>query len=97
MKYLFILILSIGVVTESQAQLLKARDLFSRADSLRGQLTPLRTCYDINYYHLDVRVDPDNRYIRSEEHTSELQSLMRISYAVFYLKKQTKHKKQQQN
>src|SRR3546814_1022211 len=29
---------------------------------------------------------------RSEEHTSELQSLMRISYAVFCLKKNTKHK-----
>src|SRR3546814_2275264 len=28
---------------------------------------------------------------RSEEHTSELQSLMRISYAVFCLKKNTKH------
>src|SRR3546814_2493201 len=28
-----------------------------------------------------------NRAIRSEEHTSELQSLMRISYAVFCLKK----------
>src|SRR3546814_2480962 len=27
--------------------------------------------------------------LRSEEHTSELQSLMRISYAVFCLKKQT--------
>src|SRR3546814_1039671 len=27
------------------------------------------------------------RYSRSEEHTSELQSLMRISYAVFCLKK----------
>src|SRR3546814_2809228 len=27
--------------------------------------------------------------VRSEEHTSELQSLMRISYAVFYLKKKT--------
>src|SRR3546814_1346588 len=26
-------------------------------------------------------------YVRSEEHTSELQSLMRISYAVFCLKK----------
>src|SRR3546814_1837613 len=26
-------------------------------------------------------------YLRSEEHTSELQSLMRISYAVFFLKK----------
>src|SRR3546814_6381907 len=29
---------------------------------------------------------------RSEEHTSELQSLMRISYAVFCLKKKTKYK-----
>src|SRR3546814_6433002 len=29
---------------------------------------------------------------RSEEHTSELQSLMRISYAVFCLKKKTLHK-----
>src|SRR3546814_5790492 len=29
--------------------------------------------------------------IRSEEHTSELQSLMRISYAVFCLKKYTLH------
>src|SRR3546814_2650443 len=30
---------------------------------------------------------------RSEEHTSELQSLMRISYAVFCLKKKKKNKK----
>src|SRR3546814_7470158 len=30
--------------------------------------------------------------VRSEEHTSELQSLMRISYAVFCLKKKNKHK-----
>src|SRR3546814_7850602 len=30
-----------------------------------------------------------NRGSRSEEHTSELQSLMRISYAVFCLKKKT--------
>src|SRR3546814_9024256 len=29
-------------------------------------------------------------FIRSEEHTSELQSLMRISYAVFCLKKKNK-------
>src|SRR3546814_9660220 len=31
--------------------------------------------------------------VRSEEHTSELQSLMRISYAVFCLKKKTKETK----
>src|SRR3546814_3833222 len=31
------------------------------------------------------------KYLRSEEHTSELQSLMRISYAVFCLKKKNYH------
>src|SRR3546814_10438169 len=37
------------------------------------------------------------RALRSEEHTSELQSLMRISYAVFCLKtKQTQHPPQTQ-
>src|SRR3546814_1909377 len=34
--------------------------------------------------------DPAFMVIRSEEHTSELQSLMRISYAVFCLKKKNK-------
>src|SRR3546814_2818934 len=34
---------------------------------------------------------------RSEEHTSELQSLMRISYAVFCLKKKKNNKQQQHN
>src|SRR3546814_8699818 len=38
---------------------------------------------------LDVALThhPDTAATRSEEHTSELQSLMRISYAVFCLKK----------
>src|SRR3546814_2807694 len=41
-----------------------------------------------------LRGDPERRYRskgtqRSEEHTSELQSLMRTSYAVFCLKKKT--------
>src|SRR3546814_3067093 len=39
---------------------------------------------------------PPRQYTeRSEEHTSELQSLMRISYAVFCLKKKTKKIKQE--
>src|SRR3546814_10899150 len=37
------------------------------------------------------RTGRDNGVVRSEEHTSELQSLMRISYAVFCLKKKTTH------
>src|SRR3546814_4069223 len=36
----------------------------------------------------------ESMMIRSEEHTSELQSLMRISYAVFCLKKKKKNKQE---
>src|SRR3546814_986451 len=41
----------------------------------------------------DLYKDGLNRehFLRSEEHTSELQSLMRISYAVFCLNKKKKH------
>src|SRR3546814_1680250 len=40
--------------------------------------------------NLTVAVVSDRMESRSEEHTSELQSLMRISYAVFCLKKKNK-------
>src|SRR3546814_1011823 len=39
----------------------------------------------------------DARRLRSEEHTSELQSLMRISYAVFCLKKKKTYTQKQQD
>src|SRR3546814_8840317 len=39
----------------------------------------------------------DRQPVRSEEHTSELQSLMRISYAVFCLKKKKKYNSIQSN
>src|SRR3546814_4664409 len=50
----------------------------------RGQqVTPLRPAM----FEAGDRARRDARTFRSEEHTSELQSLMRISYAVFCLKK----------
>src|SRR3546814_2840629 len=45
----------------------------------------------------DEESDDELRILRSEEHTSELQSLMRISYAVFCLKKKIKKEPQQDN
>src|SRR3546814_3564359 len=48
--------------------------------ALRG----IPSSYDFNSLGLSVCIWPLDR---SEEHTSELQSLMRISYAVFCLKK----------
>src|SRR3546814_4466689 len=48
----------------------------------------------IEFGHNDEKKENPSRYAapRSEEHTSELQSLMRISYAVFCLKKKKKNK-----
>src|SRR3546814_3277112 len=39
------------------------------------------------FYDYDAKYSHDTKVARSEEHTSELQSLMRTSYAVFCLKK----------
>src|SRR3546814_6376575 len=55
--------------------------LFSTGDELREPGTPPET----------GAIFDSNR--RSEEHTSELQSLMRISYAVFCLKKKKEAKR----
>ncbi|SFD86609.1 CarboxypepD_reg-like domain-containing protein [Chitinophaga sp. CF118] len=37
---------------------------FTQADTLRGMLSPLRSCYDVSFYHLDVDVNPDTRSIQ---------------------------------
>ncbi|MFD2162190.1 M1 family metallopeptidase [Paradesertivirga mongoliensis] len=55
---LAVLILIVGL---GKAQTLKEKGIFSRADTLRGMLSPLRTCYDVNYYHLDIEINPDKR------------------------------------
>src|SRR3546814_6394775 len=51
------------------------------------ELGRLRSYLDQQLVHLQGAV---TKLARSEEHTSELQSLMRISYAVFCLKKKKK-------
>jgi aminopeptidase N len=58
-----ILVLFVTISFSARAQLMVPKEKFTRADSLRGNLTPLRTCYDINYYHLDVKFDIDNKFI----------------------------------
>src|SRR3546814_2570751 len=52
----------------------------------RGRYARHRRCLGLGQVDAD-QIAPT----RSEEHTSELQSLMRISYAVFCLKKKTNH------
>src|SRR3546814_1152130 len=48
---------------------------------------------DVGIRRATARIGGSGYELRSEEHTSELQSLMRISYAVFCLKKNNKQTK----
>src|SRR3546814_9965036 len=69
-------------------QVLVAEIIAVNQDPYRHQITLNRGSRD-GVYRGQALVDA---YGRSEEHTSELQSLMRISYAVFCLKKKRKNK-----
>src|SRR3546814_4917048 len=67
----------------------------TRTDTLFPYTTLFRSRLCSSRFWLETlvtqqRVQPDQPAARSEEHTSELQSLMRISYAVFCLKKKIK-------
>src|SRR3546814_3551775 len=66
-------------------------NIFQRANPVLEQMLGFSLNGDTVIHWTDYFENQD----RSEEHTSELQSLMRISYAVFCLKK--KKKKKQHN
>src|SRR3546814_9060229 len=62
----------------------------TRTDTLFPYTTLFRSAWRaLRPRRLGRHVDRHRQPGRSEEHTSELQSLMRISYAVFCLKKKT--------
>src|SRR3546814_5752453 len=79
-------------------------ELLDHLDRLHGDIDDPLACY-APPDHFDARIElgyeveshqallfPLRRLVgRSEEHTSELQSLMRISYAVFCLNTKKKH------
>ncbi len=52
-----IFLLSVFGVFSAEAQLLSSKKSFTRIDSLRGALTPARTCFDVTFYDLSVTFD----------------------------------------
>ncbi len=64
MKKLFFLLYFCFIHFSSAQFVGGSNKTFTRADSLRGMLTPLRTCYDVTYYHLDITVDTTTQSIR---------------------------------
>ncbi len=51
------------VSTVVSAQLLQDKTQFTRQDTLRGSITPEREWWDLTYYHLDIEVKPDEKFI----------------------------------
>lgn len=58
--FAFFLLSSISVKAQG---LLSKKNNFTKQDTLRGSITPERAWWDLTYYHLDIKVDPDNKYI----------------------------------
>src|SRR3546814_7163715 len=78
--------LPVSTVLADKSDHIEARELLQR-----GEIVPLAQILEV----VAQRVPGDVIEVeleRSEEHTSELQSLMRNSYAVFCLKKKMKNK-----
>ena len=59
----FLLILFLITFLTVDAQLLQDKKNFTRQDTLRGSVTPEREWWDLTYYHLDIEVQPDKKFI----------------------------------
>src|SRR3546814_5566850 len=93
--YFFFLIIRRPPRSTRTDTLFPCTTLFRSPDQINGRFTAslLAVLIEVVYVFLVNRTDRHHHNLnsrtggRSEEHTSELQSLMRISYAVFCLKK----------
>jgi len=64
MSLRFIIFFFIVFNTDGISQgLMEDKLLPTREDSLRGSITPEREWWDLTYYHLDIKVEPDKKYI----------------------------------
>ena len=64
MSLRFIIFFFIVFTADGLAQgLMEDKLLPTRQDSLRGSITPEREWWDLTYYHLDVKVEPEKKFI----------------------------------
>nr|WP_231517331.1 M1 family metallopeptidase [Tenacibaculum sp. 47A_GOM-205m] len=51
---------------QKSTSLFSKSETFTRQDSLRGSITPERSWWDLTYYHLNVAVNPDKKFIKGK-------------------------------
>ena len=66
MKYRFYFLICLSILSSFHSfsqGLMSDKNNFTKQDTLRGSITPERIWWDLTYYHLDVNVDPDKKFI----------------------------------
>jgi aminopeptidase N len=58
-----LLIIFVLLFLSTEAQLLQDKPKFTNQDTLRGRINPERAWWDLTYYHLDIEVKPDEKFI----------------------------------
>ncbi|WP_303316080.1 M1 family metallopeptidase [Flavivirga abyssicola] len=61
--YVLCLFSIISCISLNAQGLFSENSIFTRQDTLRGSITPERAWWDLNYYHLDIKVNPDEKFI----------------------------------
>ena len=63
--YLYFLFASIlsPIFTSYSQNIISEKNYFTKQDTLRGTITPEREWWNLTYYHLDIKVNPDEKYI----------------------------------
>lgn len=61
--FLLLFFLATYFSTLNAQALLTQKGNFTRQDTLRGSITPEREWWDLTYYHLDMKVEPENKFI----------------------------------
>ncbi|MFP4845693.1 M1 family metallopeptidase [Winogradskyella sp. PE311] len=59
----YVFIVTLLLFTKVDAQLASNKDEFTKQDTLRGSITPERAWWDLSYYNLNIKVQPDKKYI----------------------------------
>ena len=66
MKYRYYLLLfftSMSILSAQAQGLLSKKKIFTQQDTLRGSITPERIWWNLTYYHLELEVIPDEKFI----------------------------------
>ena len=63
MKKIFFLSFILTSAYSLSQGLLSEKEKFTKQDTLRGSITPEREWWDLTYYHLDIEIKPDEKFI----------------------------------